>query len=52
MSVTTGIEYLSKTRSTYEDELSFANMGLTLNTAEDGLLNMRIIIINYLNSTK
>ena len=47
MSLITGIEYLSKTRSTYEDELSFANMGLKLNTAEDGLLKMRIIFANF-----
>ena len=36
MSLVTGIEYLSKTRTTFQDELSFANMGLKLNTADDG----------------
>ena len=41
MSAVTGIEFLSKTRSTYSDELSsFANKGLKLNKAEDGIKSL------------
>jgi hypothetical protein len=36
MQQVTGIEFLSKTRNTYDSELSFANKGLKLNTEEDG----------------
>jgi hypothetical protein len=32
----TDIEYLSKTRQVYENELSFAGKGLKLNKREDG----------------
>jgi hypothetical protein len=32
----TGIEFLSKTRQTYSNELSFAGRGLKLNTEDDG----------------
>jgi hypothetical protein len=35
-SLVTGIEYLSKTRNTYSDELSFANQGLKLLSEDDG----------------
>ncbi len=46
MSLVTGIEYLSITRATYSDELSFANEGLKLNTVEDGinLINHQIFL--------
>jgi hypothetical protein len=37
ISQVTGIEFLSKTQTTYSNELnSFANKGLKLNTKEDG----------------
>jgi hypothetical protein len=36
MSIVTGIEFLSKTKNTFQNELSFANLGLKLNTVEDG----------------
>jgi hypothetical protein len=50
MSLVTGIEYLSKTRATYSDELSFANEGLKLNTVEDGinLINHPFFPFNFL----
>ena len=34
-SLVTDIEFLSKTRQTYPDELSFTGRGLKLNTRED-----------------
>lgn len=34
-SLVTGIEFLSRTRNIYADELSFANKGLKFNTADD-----------------
>lgn len=37
-SMITDIEYLSKTRNTYENELSFAGRGLKLNTKQDGTI--------------
>ena len=38
VSKVTGIETLSRTLKEYENELSFANRSLKLNTAEDGEL--------------
>jgi hypothetical protein len=32
----TDIEHLSKTKTTFDGELSFAGLGLKLNTKEDG----------------
>ena len=37
-SVITDIETLSKTRATFDGELSFQGQGLKLNTAQDGNL--------------
>ena len=52
-SLVTDIEYLSKTRQVYQNELSFAGKGLKLNKKEDGkwaLLNSYLLFLFSLNT--
>ena len=47
-SLVTDIEYLSKTRQVYQNELSFAGKGLKLNKREDGT---HLFLFSFTNST-